>query len=189
MFILASKSPRRKLLMQEIVPAFSIEEAKIDEEKYRKDTPIETVKNIALHKALAVFKNHPEDIVISADTIVVLNNKIYGKPKSEKEAHDILRSLSGKSHNVITAYCIACKKDIITNYVTTKVTFNTLSDDLIYRYIKSGSPMDKAGAYGIQDNDKFHIIKNIEGSYQNVVGFPVFEIKDILSKIDDSDKR
>lgn len=176
MFILASKSPRRKELLKEIIPEFEIIPSNVDEFKYSLD-------QLSLVKALEISKDHKDDIIISADTIVILDGEVFGKPQDEKEAFTMLKKLSNKSHEVKTIYTILCEKLSIshTNVITSYVHFNNLSDELIYRYIASKSPLDKAGAYGVQDNDKFPIISHIEGSYTNIVGLPVDELrKDLL---------
>lgn len=180
MVILASKSPRRKELLKGICPSFSIVGSEIDEYISFKLPPLDAVNDIAYRKGEDIFNSHPDDIVISADTIVTIDNVIIGKPKDKLDAKNILKTLSNRTHQVITAYAIFSKDKIIRNYVVSEVTFNELSDELIDRYIASNSPMDKAGAYGIQDNDEFHIIREFKGSYTNVMGFPVDEIKSDL---------
>lgn len=180
MIILASKSPRRKELMKEITPSFSIVTEEINESESYVLRPLEAVQDIAYRKGVAVSKKYPNDVVISADTIVTLDNLIIGKPKDKEDAKRILKFLSNKKHQVITAYAIFHKEGIIRNYVISDVYFENLSNQLIDDYIASGSPMDKAGAYGVQDNNEFHIVSKIKGSYSNIVGFPVEEIKNDL---------
>ena len=176
-YILASKSPRRKELMKQISPDFLIAVEDIDEESSYKLPPIDAVRDIAKRKGEAVEALYPNDLVISADTIVVLENEIIGKPKDGEDAKRILRELSGKTHFVYTAYCLKYKGFEILNYVTTRVIFNDLSEELIEKYVKNGSPLDKAGAYGYQDNTEFPIVKKVIGSVDNVIGFPAEEIK------------
>lgn len=183
MIVLASKSPRRKMLMKQISDDFIIYDSNIDESIFYSLSPLDACKNISYHKALKARDFYPNDIILSADTIVVLNNQIIHKPKDEMDAKKILRELSNKTHEVITAYTIIKGEKIITEYVASSVTFNNLSDKLIDDYIKSGSPLDKAGAYGIQDNDRYPIIKSYAGSYDNIVGFPVKEIKETLMNL------
>lgn len=175
MFILASKSPRRKELLREIITTFEIIPSNVDEFKYSLD-------QLSLVKALEISKDYPNDIIISADTIVILEGKVFGKPQNKLEAFSMLSTLSNKAHEVKTIYTIYCENKNIshTRVVTSKVYFNELSEQLINDYIASGSPLDKAGAYGVQDNDKFHIISHIEGSYTNIVGLPVDELKNDL---------
>ena len=182
-YILASKSPRRKDLMKYISSDFLIAIEDIDESSSYNLSPVEAVKEIAKRKGEAVYKSYPKDLIISADTIVVLNNKIIGKPKDEIDAMKILKELSNQTHYVYTGFAIHYQGKLIVDVVETKVIFNKLNDELIKDYVKSGSPLDKAGAYGIQDNDNFPIIKNIIGSYDNVVGFPVKEIKEKIEEI------
>lgn len=175
MYILASKSPRRKELLKEIIPEFEIIPSNVDEFKYSLD-------QLSLVKALEIAKDHKDDIIISADTIVILEGEVFGKPQSEEEAYIMLKKLSNKPHEVKTIYTILCEKLGIshTRVVTSHVYFNDLGDELISSYIASKSPLDKAGAYGVQDNDKFPIISHIEGSYTNIVGLPVDELRQDL---------
>lgn len=182
-YVLASKSPRRQELMKIISSNFVVASENIDEESSYKLSPIKAVEDIAKRKGEAVEKYYPEDLIISADTIVVLDNQIIGKPIDELDAKRILKELSGKSHYVHTGFRIKYLNKEIISHVTSEVIFNELSDELINKYVKSGSPLDKAGAYGVQDNDKFPIIKKVIGSVDNVVGFPVKEIKELIEQI------
>ena len=177
MLILASKSPRRKELMsKDITSSFSIVVSEADESVDSSLSPLEAVQIIAKRKGEKVYAEYPYDVVISADTIVVIDNMIIGKPKDEEDARRILHLLSGRMHEVITAYCIFHDHKMIENYVKSRVFFNKLDDKLIDEYVASGSPMDKAGAYGAQDNNDFKLINRIEGSHKNVIGFPSEEI-------------
>lgn len=183
MTILASASPRRKELMKQITTDYKIITSDIDEEKSCSLPPLEAVLDIAKRKGEKVRETHPDDLIISADTIVVLDNKIIGKPKDKEDAKRILRLLSGKTHEVITAYCLFKGNKFIERYVKSSVLFYELSDQLIDEYVETGSPLDKAGAYGVQDNTKYPIVKRIIGSVDNVIGFPVKEIKEDFYKI------
>ena len=184
MVILASASPRRKQLMKDLFPSFSIVVPEIDESlSFKKfSNVIDIVRDIATRKCQKVSKEHPYDLVIAADTVVVIENEIIGKPKDAKDAFNMLKKLSGKTHYVYTAYAINKDGKMVVNTVETEVLFNELSDELINNYIATGSPLDKAGAYGYQDNDQYPIVKRIIGSYHNVIGFPVEEIKEDLKK-------
>ena len=182
-YVLASSSPRRKELMKEISEVFSIDVSNVDETVDESLSPVDAVKTIALRKGEAVKVRHPNEVVISADTIVVIDNMIIGKPVDEKDAVRILKLLSGRTHVVYTAYCIFYKDKFIEEVVESSVTFNKLSDELIKEYVASKSPLDKAGAYGVQDNDNFNIIKEIKGSLTNVIGFPVEDIKVSLNSL------
>ena len=185
MYILASQSPRRKqLFLEDISSDFVIEIADIDERVEEGISPIQYVREMAYRKGEVIFKNHREDIVISADTIVVFNDIILGKPADKEDAYRILKILSNNVHQVITSYCIFSKDKVIQKEVISEVIFNELDDDLINRYIESGSPLDKAGAYGIQDGEKFPIVKEYKGSYKNIVGFPTESIiEDLKSEL------
>lgn len=182
MIILASKSPRRKELMKLIASSFQVIVKDIDEESSYTLSPMEAVQDISYRKAYEVAKDHQNDTVIGADTIVVIDNQIIGKPKDSNDAIRILKLLSGRTHQVMTGYTIfKCQKHI-TKLVISEVIFNQLSDELIKDYVATKSPLDKAGAYGVQDNDTYHIIKEVKGSVHNVIGFPVEEIKEDLKK-------
>ena len=177
MIILASASPRRKELLSTIVDNFKVEVSHIDEDKYLTDDPVKSVKTIAYQKGKKVHEKHNEDVVISSDTIVVIDNQIIGKPVDEEDAKRILRLLSGRTHIVYTAYAIFHHSVLIEGLVKSEVKFFDLDEYLIDEYVKSGSPMDKAGAYGVQDNASYRIIEEVHGSIHNVIGFPIEEIK------------
>lgn len=182
-YVLASSSPRRKELMKFISSSFLIDVSNVDESVPDTLSPKEAVREISYRKGEVVAKRHKDDIVISADTIVVLNNLIIGKPKDEEDAKKILRLLSDKEHHVYTSYHIFYKGQTIQNTVDSSVYFNKLNDKLINEYVATGSPLDKAGAYGVQDNEKYPIVKKITGSINNVIGFPVEEIIESLKNI------
>ena len=174
MIILGSKSPRRKELLAELIKEFVIIPPQIDEYLY----PFEL---LSLAKAKVIAKDNPDAIIISADTIVIKDGAIYGKPKDKEEAFKMLKELSNNKHEVKTVYSIySLNKNIeLTRVVTSKVYFNLLSDELIKRYVDTLSPLDKAGAYGIQDKE-FNLVNHIEGSYTNIVGLPVDELNEDL---------
>ena len=182
-YILASKSPRRKELMKHVSSSFEVAVEDIDESSSYNLSPIEAVKDIAKRKGEAVDNLYPNDLIISADTIVVLNNKIIGKPIDESDAKKILKELSNKTHYVYTGFRVKYLNKVIIDYVESKVVFNELDDKLINDYVKSGSPLDKAGGYGVQDNKIYPIIKKVIGSVDNVIGFPVEEIKKAVEEV------
>ena len=132
-----------------------------------------------------IAKKYPNDIIIAADTLVYLDDEILGKPHNENEAIKMLKKLSNRKHEVKTLYTIYClnKKIEITKEVVSEVYFNDLSDELISSYVKSKSPLDKAGAYGVQDNERFPIINKTVGSFSNIVGLPIEELEKDLRKI------
>lgn len=172
MLILASKSPRRIELLKlagfsyEIIPAVS--EEKTDPSV----TPCETVVSLACQKATEISAAHPEDTVIGADTIVVYDGEIMGKPVDSDDAFRMLKNLSGNIHSVYTGVCIIKGERRYAFYEETKVEFYPLSDEEIKEYIATGEPMDKAGAYGIQEKGSL-LVKRIDGDYFNVVGLPL----------------
>ena len=130
-------------------------------------------------KAKEVFSRFPDCTVLGADTVVALDGVILGKPKDEEDAKRMLRLLSGRVHSVFTGVCLTDEKGAIEQVVETKVLFKTLSEKLIEDYVSSGTPLDKAGAYGIQDGT---VVECIDGSYSNVMGLPVETVKEMLSK-------
>lgn len=180
--ILASASPRRAQILSQIGFNFKVIPSTI-EEIFANHDPIEVAKDLALKKANEVAESYPGSIVIGADTIVFLNNRIFGKPVSDSEAEEMLRSLSGNTHLVYTAFAIVQKKTNkqVVDIETTEVTFRNLSNDEIYSYVRSGSPMDKAGAYGIQDQSAV-FVERINGDFYNVVGLPISKIYTYLQK-------
>lgn len=187
-FILASQSPRRKELLASIGLDFEVIVSDADESVVSKEnTPVNVyVQELALIKAATSAKQVLKDknaIIISADTIVVLDGKILGKPKNEDDAFDMLKSLSGRTHEVYTGYCVMRIKDgyTVCNSIKTEVTFKTISNDKILRYIRTSEPMDKAGAYGIQGIGGM-LVEKIEGDYANVVGLPTSALADTLEK-------
>jgi septum formation protein len=135
---------------------------------------------LAEQKCDEVFAKNADATVIGCDTIVVYENEILGKPKSREDALATLKKLSGKTHYVITGVCVRYADKKLINFDRTEVTFNILDDEFIKKYVDSGSPMDKAGSYGIQDEG---VVKNYYGSYTNVVGMPVTLVKKMLDEI------
>lgn len=134
--------------------------------------PSDAVLMLSRQKAEEIAEKYPEDTVIGADTVVALGNKIMGKPKNEQDAFDMLKKLSGKTHTVLTGVCVISPDKQINFYEKTEVEFYPLGDDEIWQYIASGEPMDKAGAYGIQEKGAM-FVKRINGDFYNVVGLPV----------------
>lgn len=176
--VLASASPRRKEILENLGLEFEICPSDVDETIKGKISPEDAVIEISKAKALSCLEKYKDDVlVISADTVVCLDNKIIGKPKDESDAFDILKSLSGKSHFVFTGYTLATNDKIVTGAAKTQVVFKELSDKEILWYIGTKEPLDKAGAYGIQGKGSV-FVKEISGDYLNVVGLPVSEIFD-----------
>ena len=175
--ILASNSPRRRELLSKLNCTFDVIPSNC-EETTTAANPCDMVKELAVRKALNVYKQHPDCLVIGCDTVVDLNGKVLGKPKSYDEAVAMLNELSGKTHKVHTGVCVMSARAIHIFADTSLVTFDKLSDERIRNYVDTGSPMDKAGAYGIQDSG---FVKEIKGSYDNVMGLPTEKLKDILN--------
>ena len=173
--ILASASPRRSELMTLAGFRFDVICADIDEIVPEKALPQEVVMSLALQKAQAVAKDHRKSAVVGSDTVVALDGKILGKPRSEKEAVEMLRSLSGRIHKVFTGVAIVCGEKVTSFFEETEVEFYTLTDQEILDYVATGEPMDKAGAYGIQGRGAV-LVKRINGDYFNVMGLPISKV-------------
>ncbi len=180
--ILASASPRRKEILENFGFSFKTVVKNIDETS-NKNTIKEKIMEIARKKTIAVAKDFPNENVVGADTMVVINNKILGKPRNKQEAFEMLKSLSGKNHEVITAFSFINLEKNITycDYEITKVYFKNLTDEEINWYIETKEPMDKAGAYGIQGKGAFFVEK-IEGDFFSVMGFPLGKFVRFLSE-------
>ncbi len=181
--ILASKSPRRKEILEEFGFKFKVE-AKETLEKSEKENPKDFVMEIALEKAMAVAEENYMEWIVAADTVVVHNNKILGKPKNEEEAKEVLKSLSSHSHEVYTGVAIVNKQKNINITFTelTKVYFKNISDQEINWYVETKEPLDKAGSYGIQGKGSI-LIEKIEGDFYNVMGFPISKFYEEMKKI------
>jgi len=184
-YVLASASPRRKELLAEVIQEFEIIPSQADETVQGNPSPKSLVAHLASVKAEEVAKRAENEgkLVIGSDTVVAYKGEVLGKPKDEADAFRMLKMLSGKKHAVYTGVCfmrIKSGKSVCQRAVDkTLVYFNELSDEWIWSYIKGGSPMDKAGAYGIQDGG---LVKKIKGSYTNVVGFPLELVAKMIKK-------
>jgi septum formation protein len=174
--ILASGSPRRQQFFRELNIDFTIQIKEVEEIYPEGLKASEITIYLAELKANAFDLLADNEIVITSDTIVWHENNALGKPKDVQEAFNMLQSLSGKTHEVITSVCFKTKNTLETITETTKVTFNSLSDEVIRYYIETYKPFDKAGSYGIQEWIGLVGIEKIEGSYTNVVGLPVDKV-------------
>lgn len=184
LIILASGSPRRKEILEKAGIKFKVVESYYKEAFDPKLTPHEIAQKLSLGKAKAVFKNYKDSIIIAADTIVVCNTKILGKPKDQKDAKKMLKFLSNKTHLIITGFTIinASIKKIITKSEETKVWMRKISISEIDSYIKTKEPFDKAGAYAIQGKaQKF--IEKVEGDILNAIGLPLDNLMKELKKL------
>ena len=176
-FILASGSPRRKDLLESAGQKFEIITADVDE-NIRGLSPEDTVKHLAVKKAKAVFDLHKKP-TLGADTVVVFDDTVVGKPCSKEHAVDMLKMLSGKKHYVLTGVALVANDGVRVECVRTDVYMNDLSADFINAYVSSGRALDKAGAYGMQDGG---FVQKINGSYTNVVGLPMELTEEILKE-------
>ena len=185
--ILASSSPRRKKILENLGMNFEIIPSDYDEALDDFNFSYEKIEKLAYNKAKSVFDtlgNAFEFIIISADTVVVIDNQILNKPESFENALQMLKSLSGRKHFVVTSICVlnSLNSKYKTSSCTSYVEFNELSEDLIIDYIKKFQPFDKAGSYGIQElPDEF--VKNIEGSFENIVGLCSQSLKSLLDDL------
>lgn len=173
--ILASASPRRKELMELAGYDFEVICADIVEVVPEEAMPQEVVMSLALQKAQAVAAEHKEAVVIGSDTVVALDGKILGKPHSEQEACEMLRLLSGRTHKVFTGVAIVCGGKVKNFFDETDVEFYSLGDDEIKKYVATGEPTDKAGAYGIQGKGSV-LVKRINGDFFSVMGLPIAKL-------------
>ena len=173
-FILASHSPRRLKLLEQLGLHPEVIPSNLSEDFDNSLSVEENIKSFAELKAKTVSENIDNGIIVGADTVVVLEKEVLGKPIDSADAFKILRKLSGKMHRVLTAFCVYSTPEerSFTAVETTNVYFKQLSDEEIERYISTEKPFDKAGAYGIQDRTAVFVEK-IEGSYENVMGFPL----------------
>lgn len=179
--ILASQSPRRRYLLEQAGLEFTVIPSRFDEDAVELTDPEIYTESLARGKAEEVATVHPESWVIGADTIVLIDGSILGKPGSPAIAREMLRRLSGQTHQVFTGYALYCMEQerMISGVEMTDVRFKNLTEDEIEWYIQTGEPFDKAGAYAIQGLGTF-LVKSVNGSYTNVVGLPVCEVIEIL---------
>lgn len=179
-YVLASASPRRRELLGQILKEFEVIPAKAEEKVNISLFPEQMACALAESKCDEVFALNPRATVIGCDTVVVFGGKVLGKPKDAADAEATLKMLSGKTHYVITGVCVRNAYKKLIDFDRTEVRFNVLSDEFIKEYVRGGSPLDKAGSYGIQDGG---VVKEYYGSYTNVVGLPVTLTKKLLSGV------
>lgn len=180
--ILASQSPRRKELLQKCMEQFECIPADIDETMDLNQDPSEEVKKLSHRKAEHILKSHPDCVVIGSDTVVAVNGKILGKPECDEEAAEMLRMLSGNTHQVITGLCVLSTEKEFLDVSVSDVTFAEMSEEEIAEYIATGECSDKAGAYGIQGYGARYITE-IRGDYYAIMGLPVNMVYEALKEI------
>ena len=178
---LASKSPRRLALLRAIGIDVSVSPVDCDERRLDGEAPRAMVERLAIEKS-RLLETAPEVLVVAADTVVALGNVVFGKPADEQAAVDTLRTLSGKTHEVLTGYCVRAGAHIQSGVVDTQVTFRNLTEEEISAYVATGECFDKSGAYGIQ-GDGGALTLRIHGSYTNVVGLPMDEVLTGIKRI------
>jgi septum formation protein len=178
--ILASQSPRRIELLKTVIKNFRVVPSKIEELCDKDLSPEENAIFLGRKKATWVAKQHPHNLVIGADTMVVLKNEVIGKPSDAENARQILRQLSGQEHKVITGVAVVHSKIFFAASIS-HVRIKALTPNVINSYVESGEPMDKAGAYAIQGEGSF-LVESYSGSYSNIIGLPVDLLKDLLKK-------
>ena len=181
MLVLASASPRRRELLRNAGIAFEVQPANVPEDPLPRETAKDCAERLARDKALAISRQRPNDCVLGADTVVVVDGQILGKPADPADAERMLRLLSGREHQVITGVCLVADGKSFMASEATLVTVNEITDQEIVDYIATGEPMDKAGAYAIQGMAS-RWIPRIEGDYSNVVGLPVALVFRMLQK-------
>lgn len=188
--VLASQSPRRRSMLSMHISDLKCLASEIDEKITQDENPVAEALRLAFEKAKKVSTAIKADLIIGADTMVLLENQILDKPGSAAKAKSVLQQLSGTRHEVVTAVSmLKGNGDHLSFFESTEVTFSKISESLLNEYVASGSPLDKAGAYGIQDALAARFVKKIEGDYNNVVGFPIFrffqELEDFAPNIFD----
>lgn len=181
--ILASASPRRKEILGNTNVEFTVIKSEIDEVILDNEKPQQVVMRLAFEKCLDIASKHEEDLVIGADTIVVLDDKILGKPKDENEAYRMIKSLSNRTHQVITGISLINLQSNtkIIDCVVSNVKFKDLSEEDIRDYLQTNESLDKAGAYGIQGYGAL-LVEEIQGDYFNIVGLPISKLSDLLKE-------
>lgn len=179
--ILASASPRREELLRQVGCAFTVITSEVEEDNDRGLPPVELAVAHALAKARDVAAKAPEDVVVGADTIVVLDGRVYGKPRDIADARRMLAELAGREHQVITGVAVVKGDEAWTDFAVTAVRFRTFGPETIERYLSGGEPLGKAGAYAIQGAGAL-LVEGIAGCYANVVGLPLVTLDKLLRR-------
>jgi|SRR5271157_336745 len=181
--ILASASPRRAELLRNAGITFTVEPAHVPEQAFPDEQPLQYAQRLARDKARIIFARHPDNVVLGADTVVVVDEQLLEKPRDEQDAARMLRLLAGRTHNVVTGVCVVAPRYEKTEAEVTEVRFSLLSEPEIAEYVATREPMDKAGAYAIQGMAS-RWVERIDGCYFNVVGLPVPRVYRMLQALD-----
>lgn len=181
--ILASNSPRRKELLGGLDIPFEVKVIPGIEENYPEGLEVESIPQYIAQEKASVYKVEEGQLLITADTVVVLDKQVFGKPKDEADAIAMLRKLSGKTHEVITGVCLTTYDRQKSFHVSTEVTFKSFSEEEVNYYVQHYHPLDKAGAYGIQEWIGYIGVTGMKGSFFNVMGFPVQRIYEEINKL------
>jgi len=182
-FVLASQSPRRKQLLEQVGLTFTIIPSEVEEKILNTDSPEEVVASLAHQKAMDVFSRHSDQLILAADTVVTIDEMILGKPVNKQEAKNMLQQLSGRDHHVLTGVTLLSKNKQMTFVEKTHVHFYPLTNEEITSYISSGEPFDKAGGYGIQGLGST-LVEKINGDYFTIVGLPIAKVVRALKEFD-----
>lgn len=182
MLLLASASPRRVDLLKAAGVSFDVFAVDVDESPQGDETPAQHVRRLAEDKARAAARRRPGDVVLGADTVVVVDGRMLGKPRDAADAAAMLRALSGRAHEVWTGVALLSASTSATEVECTRVWFSALADEEIAWYVQSGEPMDKAGGYAVQGLAS-RFVERIDGSYANVVGLPVALVYRLLQDV------
>jgi septum formation protein len=181
-FVLASASPRRRELLDLVGIPHMVDPADIDESMHAAELPAAHVERLAREKVSKVAARHPDAFVVAADTVVVLDGRVMGKPRTEEEAYDMLSNLSGATHTVLTGMACTFNGELESSVDDVSVTFRKLSEDEIREYIATGEPMDKAGSYGIQGYGAT-IVRRIDGDYFAVMGLSLVRLVELMQRL------
>lgn len=183
-FILASASPRRQQLLREIGLQFDVIPGDVNEDFLLDELPVDYVTRMSREKSYAIAEQMPDAWVLGADTIVIINGEVLGKPQTRENAREMLKKLSGREHRVITGFTIVKKsaQTVVSQVVESSVVFKEIEMDELEWYVTSPEPYDKAGAYAVQGMAGY-FVKEIHGSYTNVVGLPLTEVVTVLKEV------
>ena len=182
MIVLASRSPRRHQLLEMLGIEHVIDPADIDEDIRSGESAEELAVRLAKEKATAVAFRHPGQVVLSADTLVVLGSEILGKPSSSRDADWMIRKLAGREHRVVTAVAVAKNGELLDRCDVTRVWFRSLSDEVIQAYVATGESLDKAGSYGVQGYGAV-LVERIDGDFFSVMGLPLRLVVELLEEV------